>query len=94
MIAVTSCEVVLVVNSLLLTGCELERLCPKAGCFFSLFLVYLLLILQYHESISNKVLSRRGPIYQDLQIRFPRITHESISIWFMSLTLKNGKKAA
>lgn len=34
MIAVTSCEIVLVVNSLLLTGCEFERLCPKVGCFF------------------------------------------------------------
>ena len=92
MIGVTSCEIALIVNSLMLTGCELERLCPKAGCFFCLFLVQLLLILQYHESISNKFLSPRGRIYQNLQIRFPRITHESISIWFMSLTLKNGKK--
>ena len=34
MIGVTSCEIALIVNSLLLTGCEFERLCPKAGCFF------------------------------------------------------------
>lgn len=38
MIAVISCEIALIVNSLLLTGCELERLCPKAGCFFPFFL--------------------------------------------------------
>lgn len=34
MIGVTSCEIALIVNSLLLTGCELERLCPIAGSFF------------------------------------------------------------
>lgn len=39
MIGVTSCEIALIVNSLMLTGCELERLCPKAGWFFCLFLV-------------------------------------------------------